>query len=106
MTSLRLTAAVNLQAAAGKPRRFKILAYSGGKLNVDGFQLPVVAQKIGVSRPTLYNWKNKLLGREVPRLRNATAVRRDIPNWARLRIESLLPSLRYRLCGSSATNTF
>ena len=26
----------------------------------------VVAQTIGVSRPTLYNWKNKLLGREVP----------------------------------------
>lgn len=25
-----------------------------------------VAQRIGVSRPTLYNWKNKLLGREVP----------------------------------------
>ena len=25
-----------------------------------------VAQKIGVSRPTLYNWKNQLLGREVP----------------------------------------
>ena len=26
----------------------------------------VVARRIGVSRPTLYNWKNKLLGREVP----------------------------------------
>ncbi len=26
----------------------------------------VVAQRMGVSRPTLYNWKNKLLGREVP----------------------------------------
>ena len=26
----------------------------------------VVAQRIGVSRLTLYNWKNKLLGREVP----------------------------------------
>jgi putative transposase len=26
----------------------------------------VVAQRIGVSRPTLYNWKDKLLGREVP----------------------------------------
>jgi transposase-like protein len=25
-----------------------------------------VAQKVGVSRPTLYNWKNKLLGHEVP----------------------------------------
>jgi transposase InsO family protein/transposase-like protein len=26
----------------------------------------VVAEKIGVSRPTLYNWKNKLLGHEAP----------------------------------------
>jgi transposase InsO family protein/transposase-like protein len=26
----------------------------------------VVAQKIGVSRPTLYNWKNQLLGHEAP----------------------------------------
>lgn len=26
----------------------------------------VVAEKIGVSRPTLYNWKNELLGREAP----------------------------------------
>ncbi|WP_175816898.1 IS3 family transposase [Burkholderia diffusa] len=26
----------------------------------------VIAEKIGVSRPTLYNWKNKLLGREAP----------------------------------------
>ena len=26
----------------------------------------VVAQTLGVSRPTLYNWKNQLLGREVP----------------------------------------
>ncbi|AYM95790.1 IS3 family transposase [Acidovorax sp. 1608163] len=25
-----------------------------------------VAQKLGVSRPTLYNWKNQLLGREAP----------------------------------------
>jgi putative transposase len=25
-----------------------------------------VAEQIGVSRPTLYNWKNQLLGREVP----------------------------------------
>ena len=26
----------------------------------------VLAQKLGVSRPTLYNWKNQLLGREAP----------------------------------------
>jgi transposase-like protein len=26
----------------------------------------LIAQKAGVSRPTLYNWKNQLLGREAP----------------------------------------
>ena len=26
----------------------------------------VIAQRVGVSRPTLYNWKNELLGREIP----------------------------------------
>lgn len=31
----------------------------------------VVAQKTGVSRLVLYNWKNQLLGREVPASRNA-----------------------------------
>jgi putative transposase len=25
-----------------------------------------VAEKLGVCRPTLYNWKNQLLGREAP----------------------------------------
>ena len=29
-----------------------------------------IAQKLAVSRPTLYNWKNQLLGREAPRMRN------------------------------------
>ncbi|AKM33218.1 transposase (plasmid) [Pandoraea faecigallinarum] len=37
-----------------------------------------IAEKIGVSRPTLYNWKNKLLGREAPasmkRDKNSTPV--------------------------------
>ncbi len=30
----------------------------------------VVADKLGVCRPTLYNWKNQLLGREAPASRN------------------------------------
>lgn len=37
----------------------------------------VVAQKIGVNRSTLYNWKNKLLGREVPASMKGAALVRD-----------------------------
>jgi transposase-like protein len=37
-----------------------------------------VAQRIGVSRPTLYNWKNQLLGREVP----ASMKRQENPSQA------------------------
>lgn len=46
-----LTAAIDLKAAEGKPRRFKILAYSGGTLNVDGFPLPVVVDLSGLEIP-------------------------------------------------------
>ena len=49
MTPLQLTAPINLQAsAADKPRRFRILAYSGGKLAVDGFEFPVVVDLSGL----------------------------------------------------------
>ncbi len=49
MKPLALTAALNLTAAqAGKPRRFKILAYSGGLLVVDGFEHPVVVDLAGI----------------------------------------------------------
>jgi len=37
----------------------------------------VVAQKIGVNRSTLYNWKNKLLGCEVPASMKGAALVRD-----------------------------
>lgn len=47
---INLTAAVSLTATAesGKPRRFKIEAYNGGKLHVDGFDLPVVVDLQGL----------------------------------------------------------
>jgi hypothetical protein len=49
---LNIYAAINLAAAeAGKPRRFKILAYSGGTLNVDGFPLPVIVDLSGIEVP-------------------------------------------------------
>ena len=49
MTPLQLLAPINLKAAeAGKARRFKILAYSGGMLRVEGFQFPVVVDLAGL----------------------------------------------------------
>ena len=47
MKRLTLTAALNL-SAAGKQRRFSILAYNGGELRVDGFELPVVVDLSGL----------------------------------------------------------
>ncbi|NBW11702.1 MAG: hypothetical protein EBR82_27090 [Caulobacteraceae bacterium] len=52
MKNLSIFAALNLKAAAaGKPRRFSILAYSGGTLNVDGFDLPVIVDLAGMEIP-------------------------------------------------------
>jgi putative transposase len=51
-----------------------------------------VAQKLGVSRPTLYNWRNRLLGREVP-----TAMKRindSPPETERAELERQVESLR------------
>ncbi len=52
-----------------------------------------VAQSVGVSRPTLYNWKNKLLGREVP----ASMKHHDDPPQApeRRELERQVESLRH-----------
>ena len=50
MKPLALTAGFSLLAAqADRPRRFAILAYSGGKLAVDGFEFPVVIDLSGLS---------------------------------------------------------
>ncbi|MGF6979745.1 transposase InsO family protein/transposase-like protein [Paraburkholderia sp. JPY465] len=56
----------------------------------------VVAQKIGVSRPTLYNWKNKLLGREVPALMKRHNDSPQAPERADLerQVESLRRNIR------------
>ena len=52
MKNLSMFAAINLKASeAGKPRRFSILAYSGGTLNVDGFDLPVIVDLAGMEIP-------------------------------------------------------
>ncbi|MGF6546370.1 IS3 family transposase [Paraburkholderia youngii] len=52
----------------------------------------VVAEKAGVSRPTLYNWKNQLLGREVP----ASMKRKKKPasDHERAELEQQVESLR------------
>lgn len=53
MKPLQLFAAINLKpAGAGQPRRFRILAYSGGTLRVDGFSLPVVVDLAGLTADT------------------------------------------------------
>ena len=50
MKPLALTASIHLLAAqADRPRRFKISAYSGGQLRVDGFEYPVVIDLSGLS---------------------------------------------------------
>ena len=51
-----------------------------------------VAEQIGVSRPTLYNWKNQLLGREVPA--SAKRSNNSPPEPERAELERQLESLR------------
>lgn len=50
--TINLTAPLTLTAAAGKPRRFAILAYSGGVLHVDGFANGVVVDLSTLQVPT------------------------------------------------------
>jgi hypothetical protein len=52
MKPIGILAAINMRASAtGKPRRFNILAYSGGALSVDGFDLPVIVDLSGLDVP-------------------------------------------------------
>lgn len=52
MKPIALTATLQLKAAEGtKPRRFSILAYTGGPLPVSGFELPVVVDLAGLEAP-------------------------------------------------------
>ena len=48
MKPVFLNATISLLASTGKPRRFSILAYSGGTLSVEGFSLPVVVDLAGL----------------------------------------------------------
>jgi len=52
----------------------------------------VVAQKTGVSRPMLYNWKNQLLGREVPA--SMKRKKKPAPEHERAELERQVESLR------------
>ena len=52
MKTLNMTAFIRLKAnGAGKPKRFQILAYSGGILSVDGFPNGVVVDLSGLETP-------------------------------------------------------
>ncbi|CAE6817538.1 IS3 family transposase ISBmu11 [Paraburkholderia aspalathi] len=52
----------------------------------------LVAQKAGVSRPTLYNWKNQLLGREAPA--SMKRQKKPAPDSERAKLEQQVESLR------------
>src|SRR5262249_53415906 len=52
----------------------------------------VVARKAGVSRPMLYNWKNQLLGREVPA--SMKRHKKPAPDHERAKLEQQVESLR------------
>jgi len=52
----------------------------------------VVAERTGVSRPTLYNWKNQLLGREVPA--SMKRKKKPAPDHERAELEQQVESLR------------
>ena len=55
---------VGRAVSAPRPPQLKKLAVL--ELCTREGSVQVVAHKLGVSRPTLYNWKNQLLGREAP----------------------------------------
>jgi hypothetical protein len=51
MKPINIASTITIKAASGKARRFSILAYSGGLLNVEGFPLPVIVDLAGLSTP-------------------------------------------------------
>lgn len=52
MKPIQFSAPIDLRAAAGKPRRFRIEAYNGGPLQVAGFPLPVIVDLRGIDTST------------------------------------------------------
>ena len=54
------------RATGGVPKSHEVRRAAVIELCTREESARVVAQKTGVSRPTLYNWKNQLLGREAP----------------------------------------
>jgi transposase-like protein len=66
----------------------------------------LLAQKTGVSRPTLYNWKNQLLGREAPA--SMKRQKKPAPDSERAKLEQQVESLRRDAtsgnCSSSTTS--
>ena len=80
------------RAAGGVPKSQEVRQAAVIELCTREESARIVAQKAGVSRPTLYNWKNKLLGREVP----ASMKRHKNPASAheRAELEQQVESLR------------
>ena len=49
---MKFTAKLQIKASTGgKPKRFEIVAYSGGILPVDGFDVPVIVDLTGLEVP-------------------------------------------------------
>ena len=70
---------------------FRVPIVAGGADENQG-STKAVAQQLGVSRPTLYNWKNQLLGHEVPASMKCHA---DLPlEPQRAELERQLETLR------------
>ncbi|MCB8877408.1 IS3 family transposase [Acidisoma silvae] len=76
---------------AGRPRYAEALKQAGViELCNRQASAQAVAEKLGVSRPTLYSWKNQLLGREAPAIMKSN----NNPPPEREELERQLESLR------------
>lgn len=70
---------------AGRPRYPEALKQAGViELCTRRESAQAVAEKLGVCRPTLYNWKNQLLGREAPASMKHSNNSPPAPEWAEL----------------------
>ena len=63
-----------------------------------------VAQQLGVSRPTLYNWKNKLFGREAPASMKRLPIYRQNPSTKSWSDSSRRCDATFEICSSNTTS--
>jgi len=93
---------------AGRPRYPEALKQAGViELCSRQASAQAVAEKLGVCRPTLYNWKNQLLGPEAPAFMKRNNNSSPAPELAKLerQLESLQPRHRLRLAQKETSPT-